>query len=52
MGSRLFIDLTYPGQYTMGLGLFFKLMSPGEKISSAYALSGFPLEIPPRSCSQ
>ena len=50
MGSRLFIDLTSPGRNTMGLGLFFELVSPGdprgcsrEKIGSASALSGFPL---------
>ncbi len=34
MGSRLFIDLTSPGRNTMGLGLFFKLVSPGGKIGS------------------
>ncbi len=34
MGSRLFIDLTSPSRNTMGLGLFFKLMSPGGKIGS------------------
>jgi hypothetical protein len=50
MGSRLFIDLTSTGRNTMGLGLFFELVSPGdprgcsrEKIGSASALSGYPL---------
>ena len=52
MGSRLFIILTSPGQNTMGLGLFFVLVSLGEKIGSAYALSGFPLKIPPHICSR
>ncbi len=50
MGSRLFIDLTSLGRNTMGLGLFFNLVFPGDprgcsptKIGSASALSGFPL---------
>ena len=42
MDSRLFIDLTSPGRNTMGLGLLFELVSPGEKIGSASALSGSP----------
>ena len=50
MGSRLFIILTSPGRTTMGLGLFFVLVSLGGKIGSAYALSGLPLKIPPRGC--
>jgi hypothetical protein len=49
MGSRLFIILTSPGRTTMGLGLFFVLVSLGGEIGSAYALSGLPLKIPPRS---
>ena len=49
-GSRLFINLTSPGQNTMGLGLCFVLVSLREKLSSAYALSGLPLKIPPSSC--
>jgi hypothetical protein len=49
MGSRLFINLTFPGRNTMGHGLFFVLVSLGKKSGSAYyALSGFPLTISPR----
>ncbi len=50
MGSHLFIVLTSLGRNTMGLGLFFVLVSLGEKFGCAYALSGFPLKIPPRGC--
>jgi hypothetical protein len=48
MGSRLFINLTFPGGNTMGRGLFFVLVSLGKKSDSAYTLSGFPLTISPR----
>ena len=44
MGSCLFIDLTSPGRNTMGLGLFFDLVSLGKKFGSA-------LNISPRGCS-
>jgi hypothetical protein len=52
MGSRLFIDLTSPGRNTIGLGLFFELMSPRKTLGSSFALSGSPLEIPTRGCSR
>ena len=50
MGSHLFIVLTSLGRNTMGPGLLFVLVSLGEKIGSAYTLSGLPLIIPPRGC--
>jgi hypothetical protein len=50
MGSSLFIVLTSPGRTTMGLSLFFVLVSLGEKFGSAYTLSGSPLKIPLRGC--
>jgi len=42
MGSRLVIILTSPGRNTMGLGLFFILVSLEKKIGSAYAKSKSP----------
>ena len=51
MGSHLFIVLMSPRRNTMGLGLFFVLVSLGEKKNgSAYALSGNPLKRSSRGC--